>query len=241
MVTSVWGLAFRSMAPSGRATTSAPAGRAQPRVLARGPWPIERVQAEWAEEHFQPSPGCSQAADAAIASLKQRGSPSHDGLSGRLAGYREDADGIVLELQPVRWALRLVSGDASRSLAALCVARSADGRWLAGRRAAWLATWAGRWSLGAGGAVDAFENPGETLARELREEWSVTPQHIRGEALVELPHGLVMFVGQAWLAADARVLPDAEHDSYAWWPSDIDSWPREAEEGVRRMAHLLEG
>jgi 8-oxo-dGTP diphosphatase len=228
------------MTPTGRGSSTPPAGRAQPRLLARGPWPIERVQATWTKEHFEPSAGCSQAADAAIASLKQRGSPSHDGLAGRLVDYREDAGGLALDLQPVRWALRLVSGDASQSLAALCVARSADGRWLAGRRAPWLATWAGRWSLGAGGAVDAFENPGETLARELREEWSVIPERIRGEALVELSHGLVMFVGQAWLAADARVLPDAEHDTYAWWPSDIDSWPGEADEGVRRMARLLE-
>ncbi len=77
--------------------------------------------------------------------------------------YREGPEGIELELQPLRWALRLVEGDASQSVAALCVTRAADGRWLAGRRAPWLSSWAGRWALGAGGAVDLDENPADTL------------------------------------------------------------------------------
>src|SRR5262249_62337487 len=70
-------------------------------------------------------------------------------------------------------------------VAALGVIRSADGRWLAGRRAEWVATWAGRWALGAGGAVDLGENPGGTLVRELREEWGVSAEHVRGEARSE--------------------------------------------------------
>ena len=102
-------------------------------------------------------------------------------------------------LQPMRWALRLVEDDASSSVAALCVTRDSDGRWLAGRRAAWLASWPGRWALGAGGAVDLGESPVDTLARELREEWSVEPERLRGELLLRLPHGVVMFVGSAWL------------------------------------------
>jgi ADP-ribose pyrophosphatase YjhB (NUDIX family) len=208
-------------------------------VLARGPWAIERVTARWQREHFEPHPAHADAADAEIAGLKERGSPSHDGLAGRLVDYRERPDGLELELQPLRWALRLVPGDASLSVAALCVTRSADGQWLAGRRAPWLASWAGRWTLGAGGAVDAWENPAQTLTRELREEWSVAPERIRAEALVELPQRLVMFVGQAWLGEGAEVDPDAEHDEFAWWPADIDEWPAEAEDGVRRMARLL--
>jgi ADP-ribose pyrophosphatase YjhB (NUDIX family) len=87
--------------------------------------------------------------------------------------------------------------------------------------------------------VDLGENPADTLVRELREEWSVSPERVRGEALVRLPHRLVMFVGQAWLAEGAEVTPDHEHDEYAWWPSEIDEWPREAEEGLRRMARWL--
>jgi 8-oxo-dGTP pyrophosphatase MutT (NUDIX family) len=210
-----------------------------PRILARGPWSIEQVQARWTEEHFEPTAEQTAAADEAIADLKRRHSPSHDGIAARLVSFREGDDGIDLELQPLRWALRLVAGDASLSVAALCVTRSADGRWLAGRRAPWVASWAGRWSLGAGGAVDAGENPSETLVRELQEEWAVAPERVRGEALIELPHRLVMFVGQAWLPASAEVVPDAEHDEYTWWPAEIDRWPDHAEEGVRRMARLL--
>ena len=101
----------------------------------------------------------SEAADEAIRGLRDRGSPSHDGVAARLVDFRADADGIAIELQPLRWALRLVAGDASRSVAALCVTRSADGRWLAGRRAPWVSSWAGRWALGAGGAVDLGESP----------------------------------------------------------------------------------
>jgi 8-oxo-dGTP pyrophosphatase MutT (NUDIX family) len=208
-------------------------------VLARGPWAIEQVTADWRAEHFEPHPARAEAADAEIARLKARGSPSHDGLAARLVDFRATPAGLELELQPLRWALRLVSGDASLSVAALCVTRAADGRWLAGRRAPWLASWAGRWSLGAGGSVDAFENPARTLARELQEEWSVVPERIHAEALVELPQRLVMFVGQAWLGADAEVVPDDEHDRFTWWPAEIDEWPAEAEEPVRRMARLL--
>ena len=213
----------------------------QPEILARGPWPIERVKARWREEHFEPSSEHSAAADAAIKGLQDRGSPSHDGVAARLLDFKLNAGGIAIELQPLRWALRLVSGDASRSVAALCVTRSADGRWLAGRRADWVSTWAGRWSLGAGGAVDLGENPAETLVRELWEEWSVSPERVRGEALIRLPHQMVMFVGQAWLAegAEETVTPDHEHDAFAWWPREIEEWPPEAGDALSRMARWL--
>lgn len=211
----------------------------EPEILARGPWALEDVKARWRDEHFSPPSALSDLADAQIASLRERGSPSHDGLSGRLVAHRADERGLVLEVQPLRWALRLVEHDASESMAALCLTRSADGRWLAGRRAPWLSSWAGRWALGAGGAVDLGENPAETLVRELREEWSVSPAFVRGEALVRLAHGLVMFVGQAWLPEGAEVTPDHEHDAHAWWPSDIEQWPSEATDPLRRMARWL--
>jgi 8-oxo-dGTP diphosphatase len=200
---------------------------------------MDDVVARWREEPFEPEPERIAAADAAIAALKERGSPSHDGVAARLMDYAESDGQLVLDLQPVRWALRLVEGDASHSIASLCVTRSADGRWLAGRRAPWLSSWPGRWALGAGGAVDLGESPAETLVRELDEEWSVTPERVRGEALVRLPHQLVMFVGQAWLPDGAEVTPDHEHDAHAWWPADIDAWPDEADEPLRRMASLL--
>jgi 8-oxo-dGTP pyrophosphatase MutT (NUDIX family) len=212
-----------------------------PEVLARGPWELERISARWHEHPFEPSAAHAAAADAAIRDLQQRGSPSHDGVAARLVDFTARDGGIAIELQPLRWALRLVPGDASLSVAALCVTRSADGRWLAGRRAPWVSSWAGRWALGAGGAVDLGENPAHTLVRELHEEWSVAPEHARGEALLRLPHGLVMFVGQAWLAEGAEddVEPDHEHDEFAWWPREIDDWPAEAGEALPRMARWL--
>ncbi len=211
----------------------------RPTVLARGPWPLERVSASWSEQCFEPSAAHAAEADAAIAALQERGSPSHDGMAGRLVGYREADGGIEIELQPVRWALRLVGGDASCSMAALCVTRDAEGRWLAGRRAPWVASWAGRWALGAGGAVDLGESPAHTLVRELAEEWSVAPARVRAEALVALPHRMVMFVGQAWLPEGAEVTPDHEHDAFAWWPPEIDEWPTEAGEALPLMARWL--
>ena len=213
--------------------------RSAPAILARGPWAPEQVDARWHDEHYAPPRERAAAADAAIDALRDRGSPSHDGLAARLVGHAEVDGRLVLDLQPVRWALRLVEGDASCSVAAMCLTRDSEGRWLAGRRAWWLSSWAGRWALGAGGAVDVGENPVDALTRELREEWSVEAERLRVEALVRLPHDLVMFVGTAWLPAGAEVVRDAEHDAHAWWPADIAQWPDEADEPLRRMAALL--
>lgn len=213
----------------------------EPGILARGPWSADRVRTVWRDEQYEPSDGHSSAADAAITALRDRGSPSHDGVAGRLVSYRVAEDGgLDVELQPTRWALRLVDGDASDSVAGLCVIRDCEGRWLAGRRAAWLSSWAGRWALGAGGAVDPFEGAVETLTRELREEWQLEPERLQVEALVRLPHRLVMLVGQAWVPAGAEAVMDHEHDAFAWWPADPEQWPPEADEPLRRMAGLLD-
>ncbi len=212
-----------------------------PGILARGPWETDQVACRWREDPFEPPSTSSEAADEAIAALADRGSPAHDGLAARLAGY-EAADGrLALELQPMRWSLRLVRDDASGSLAALCVTRDAVGRWLAGRRAPWVATWAGRWALGAGGAVEVGEDPVAALTRELEEEWSVRPDTFAVEALVSLPSRMVMLIGQAWLPEGAAVRRDAEHDAHAWWPRDVAAWPEEAHPALRHMAELLEG
>jgi ADP-ribose pyrophosphatase YjhB (NUDIX family) len=214
--------------------------RAGPAILARGPWTPEEIEARWLPDPFRAGAAQEAAADEAIRALRERGSPSHDGVAARLAGHRVTGDGrLLLELQPVRWALRLVPGDAADSLSALCVTRDCEGRWLAGRRAQWLSSWAGQWALGAGGAVDPDENPVDTLVRELAEEWSVTPERVTGEALVALPQRMAMFVGMAWLAEGAEVTPDDEHDAYAWWPPDPAAWPQEAHPQLRTMAALL--
>jgi 8-oxo-dGTP diphosphatase len=211
-----------------------------PGILARGPWQADQVATRWREDAFDPLPARSEAADEAIAALENRGSPAHDGLAARLADYRAENGRLELELQPMRWSLRLVRDDASASLAALCVTRSADGRWLAGRRAPWVASWAGRWALGAGGAVEVGEDPVETLGRELEEEWSVRPERLTVEALVCLPNRLAMLIGQAWLPEGAEVTADPEHDAHAWWPPDPADWPEEdADPALRRMAALL--
>jgi ADP-ribose pyrophosphatase YjhB (NUDIX family) len=210
-----------------------------PGILARGPWKTDQVASRWREEEYEPPAARSEAADEAIAALADRGSPAHDGLAARLAGYEAGDGRLELELQPMRWSLRLVREDASASLAALCVTRAADGRWLAGRRASWVASWAGRWALGAGGSVEVGEDPVETLTRELEEEWSVAPERLSVEALVSLPNRLAMLVGLAWLPEGAEVTADAEHDAHAWWPADPGAWPEDADPALRQMAAIL--
>lgn len=209
-------------------------------ILARGPWRPEDVEVTWRSEPFKPSDEVIEEADQALAELRGRGSPSHDGLAGRLRDFTADDGRLKLECEPIRWALRLLPDNANQSLSALCIVRSADGRWLAGRRAAWLATWAERWALGAAGSVEVDENPADTLVRELREEWSVEPEKLEIEALVRLPSGLVSLVGMAWLADGAQVTPDEEHDDFAWWPADPTRWPAAADEPLKRIAALLD-
>jgi len=213
-----------------------------PGIFARGPWAPAAVEARWIDEFYEPSAETTAAADAAITALANRGSPSHDGVGARFVSHAEKPDGrLLIEMQPARWGLRLVESDASQSMAALCITRTHDGRWLAGRRAEWLSTWAGRWALGAGGAVDVGESPAHTLVRELHEEWQLTAERVQVEALLRLPQQMILVVGQAWLpeGAEERIVMDAEHDAHAWWPASVEAWPDEADEPLRRMASLL--
>jgi 8-oxo-dGTP diphosphatase len=211
----------------------------EPGILARGPWPAGRVQAQWREDAYAAAPDSDAAADDAIAALADRGSPAHDGLAARLSGWEEHGDGLALELQPMRWSLRLLPA-AADALSVLTVVRDGEGRWLAGRRAGWVASRAGRWALGAGGAVEVGEDPVTALSRELEEEWSVRPERLDVEALVRLPTGMVMLIGQAWLGEGARVTRDPEHDAHAWWPAAVDAWPGEADPELRALARMLE-
>jgi ADP-ribose pyrophosphatase YjhB (NUDIX family) len=208
-------------------------------ILARGPWDASQVTAHWREDEFLPGPSATEAADELLDELRQRGSPSHDGLAARLAGYDAGDERLTLELQPVRWALRLLPDGAAHSMSIVCIVRGADGAWLAGKRASWLASWPGRWALGAAGSVEVAEQPIDTIERELQEEWSVSPERLRIEALVMRPSELVMLVAQAWLPEGAEVTPDSEHDEFAWWPADVERWPAEAHTSLRRIARLL--
>src|SRR6185436_2300300 len=200
----------------------------EPGLLARGPWDAAQVQTAWRDDTFVAGPDAEAEADAAIAALRERGSPSHDGLGARLASYEVNGASLRLELQPARWALRLAP-DARDSMTVLCVVRGADGRWLAGR-----------WALGAGGSVEVNEDPVTTLSRELEEEWSVAPARLTVEALVRLPSGLVSLIGLAHLREGAEAVPDDEHDAFAWWPADPEAWPEEAHPALRRVGTLLE-
>jgi len=211
-----------------------------PGILARGPWRTDQIATRWRQDAFEPDAALSAQADAAVAELAERGSPSHDGVAARLAGFQLAGDRLTVDLQPVRWALRLLRDDAHGSLSVLCAVRDTDGRWLAGRRADWVASWAGKWALGAGGAVEVGEDPVHTLERELEEEWGVAPDRLDVEALVCLPNRLVMLIGQAWLAPGADVTRDEEHDAHAWWPADPAAWPAEAHPSLHAMAAMLE-
>lgn len=211
----------------------------EPGILARGPWQASQVATRWRDDPYDIGPGLAARADAAVAALADRGSPAHDGLAARVAGFESSGGALTIELQPLRWAVRLLGDDAVGALSVLCAVRAADGRWLAGRRAGWVATWAGRWALGAGGAVEVGEDPVGALGRELEEEWSVVPEQLTIEALVCLPNRMVMLIGQAWLAAGAEVTRDHEHDEHAWWPADPAHWPAEADATLRRLGTLL--
>jgi ADP-ribose pyrophosphatase YjhB (NUDIX family) len=210
-------------------------------ILAHGHWTAEQVQVKWVDAEYVPTAEHAAIADEKIAALARRGSPSHDGLAARFVGLTPTDDGVELELQPTRWALRLVDGNNGGAVSSLCIVRRADGAWLAGRRAQWLSTWAGRWALGAGGAVEVGENPAETLARELAEEWSLVPERLTVRAVVRNPSSMVLVVGVAWISegADANLVMDEEHDAHAWWPADPADWPDEADEPLRQMAELL--
>ncbi|MGC2373484.1 MAG: hypothetical protein WA484_06395, partial [Solirubrobacteraceae bacterium] len=81
------------------ATRAEPTTNEMPEILARGPWELSQVTARWRSEHFEPPLGHTEAADVEIAGLRKRGSPSHDGLAGRLVDFKDGPRGIELEMQ----------------------------------------------------------------------------------------------------------------------------------------------
>src|SRR5688572_3527125 len=58
-----------------------------PGILARGPWPLDRVSSRWSGTTYEPSPEKTAEADQVIEGLRERGSPAHDGVAGRLMGF----------------------------------------------------------------------------------------------------------------------------------------------------------
>lgn len=210
-----------------------------PLLLARGPWEPAELEVLWRADEFEAGAAAGAAADRMLEALRQRGSPSHDGLTARMVSFDVRDHGLRLELQPVRWALRLLPDAGHSSISVMCVVRDQDGRWLAGRRSAWVATWAGRWELGAAGAIEVDEHPALALARELSEEWSLAAQRAELQALMRLENGQVVLVAEARVASGASIDPGDEHDAHAWWPAAIEDWPPEAEEPLRALGEML--
>jgi 8-oxo-dGTP diphosphatase len=187
---------------------------------------------------YVPVPEVAAAADAALAALAARGSPSHDSMAARVAGARGTATELVLELQPVRWSLRLLEGDAAGSLFVHCLVRDTAGRWLAGRRAPWLAVLPGAWHLGAAGSVAADEDPVAMLRQEVGEEWALAADALTVAALLAEPSGRTVLLGVATVPAGARPRPNDEHDAWTWWAADPADWPPEATPELRQLAAL---
>ena len=176
-----------------------------PALLARGPWAAEQVRAVWRDEAFVAEGAQGRrrrrrdrrAARPRLAQPRRRRR-----AAGRLS---TDADG-ALRARAAAAALGAAPRRGRRvaSRWPRCASRAtAEGRWLAGRRAAWLSSWAGRWALGAGGAVDVGESPFDTLTRELREEWSVERRARAGRG-ARAPAAPPHHVHRAGLAARGR-------------------------------------
>ncbi len=124
-------------APRARAGSSAPraaaqAGRRHPRARALAVRPGRGALA--AMTRSSRPPRSSGSADAAVDGLRERGSPAHDGMATRLAGWREEDGRLLLDLQPV--ALGAAPGRGQRLRQPDRAVRGAHGgRSLAGRAA----------------------------------------------------------------------------------------------------------
>jgi hypothetical protein len=210
-----------------------------PGILARGPWPLDAVEARWSASHFEPPAERTAAADAAIQALKDRDSPAHDGLSARLVGFEETPGGLCMELQPLRWALRLVEGDASGSMASLLVTRDARGTVAGGPAGAVAELVAGALGARRGRRGRRRRDPGRHAhPRAAGGVGRRGRARARGGARAPAPPARDVH-RQAWLPDGAEVTPDHEHDAHAWWPADPADWPAEADEPLRRMAAML--
>ena len=237
----------RSPSPSACAAPSAQyasRGRVSfdPGILARGPWPAGQVAARWRDEPYEPAPertrrrrrGDRRAARPRLArptTASPRASPASSAPT----------DGLRMELQPMRWALRLVASDASASLAALCVVRDGDGplaRRPPRRRGSRPGPGAGR------SAPAARSRSARTRRRRSRASWTrsgrSSPSARPSRRSSASPTGWSCSSARRGCAPGAEVTRDPEHDAHAWWPPDLDDWPDEADRALRHMARLLE-
>ena len=109
--------------------------RTHPASSPAAPGSADQVARRWREDAFEPRARPHEAADAAIAALEDRGSPAHDGArrAARRLRARPTAR-LELELQPMRWSLRLVRERRRRARWPRC-AWCARRRPLAGRPA----------------------------------------------------------------------------------------------------------
>ena len=205
-------------------------------MLASGPWAPEAIDVRWLTEPYEPDPAVAAAADEALAGLAARGSPSHDSMAARLAGVSAECGRLELELQPVRWSLRLVEGSAGESLFVHCLVRDRAGRWLAGRRSPWLAVLPGSWHLGAAGSVAARADPVATIRQELDEEWGLAAERLTLAALLGELSGRTVLLATAAVLDGAAPRPNHEHDDWSWWPADVAAWPAEATPELRATA-----
>ena len=170
--------------PHRRASLSAPvpsslSGTAGPGILARGPWAPDDVERALARGAVRAAPAATEAADAALDELRERGSPSHDGLAARLPslrGRRRPPRARAAADPLGAAAARTATPRRACRRSASCARPTAAG-WPDAARPGWRpGPGAGRSGPAARSSVG--ENPADTLVRELREEWSVTPERI---------------------------------------------------------------
>ena len=177
-------------------------------------------------------PGDRRARRARLARARRRGRAA-DELQ------RATDDGLALELQEMRWALRLTDDAPGRSP---CCAWCATTR-AAGSRAGAPRGWrAGRasWALGAGGAVDVPRGRRARAAAAScrRSGRRAGSDRRRGAARHPDRHDDADRPGLA-ARPGAEVTRDHEHDAHAWWPRNPIEWPDEAHPQLRRLATLL--
>ncbi len=137
----------------------------RPAILARGPWAADQIEARWLERPSTRRPRWTAPPTPPFAACASAARPLTTGWPRGSPGGARSTTGCVLDLQPSRWALRLVEGNACDSLTALCVVRSA------------------RRSLAGGAARRAGSRPGPTAGRSAPAARSTSARARRARSL----------------------------------------------------------